>query len=97
MSNIFKTKKLVKSMRQAPNLERLLCRSKFGSQHKNHEVKNCRKNCVSSIYLLKASLHQFKQVNETVKNCESNNLIYVVVCQGCKEQYTAETDCLVKE
>ena len=53
-----------KSMNQATNLERLLCRSKFKSQHKNHDVKNCGKNCVSCPYLLKASLYQFKQVNK---------------------------------
>ena len=44
MSNIFQRKKLVKSMTQASILGRLLCRSKFESQHKNHEVKkygNC--------------------------------------------------------
>ena len=95
-------KKLVKSMSQAPNLGRLLCRSKFQSQHKNHEVKKCGKNCVSYPYLLKASLYQFKRVNKTflLENsfkCESSNLIYVVIYQRCKEEYIGETGCLVKE
>ena len=102
MSNIFQRKKLVKSMSQAPNLGRLLCRSKFESQHKNHEVKKCAKNCVSCPYLLKASLYQFKRVNKSFLlknsfNCESSNLIYVVICQGCKEENIGETGCLVKE
>ena len=96
MSNIFQRKKLAKSMSQAPNLGRLLCMSKFESQYKNHEVKNCGKNCVSCPYLLKASLHQFKRVKKTVLlknsfNCESSNLIYVVICQGCKDEYIGET------
>ena len=87
MSNIFQRKKLVKSMSQAPNLGRLLCRSKFESQHKNHKVKNCGKNCISCPYLLKASLYQFKQVKKTFLlknsfNCDSSNLIYVVISQG---------------
>ena len=64
MSNIFQKKKLVTSMSQAPNFVRLLCRTKFESQHKNHTVKNCRKNCISCSYLLKASVHQFKRVNK---------------------------------
>ena len=64
MPNIFWRKKLVKYMSQAPNLGRLLCRSKFESQHKNHEVKNCGMNCVSCPYLLKASLYQFERVNK---------------------------------
>ena len=92
MSRIFQRNKLVKFMSQAPNLGRLLCRSKFEPQHKNHEVKNCGKNCVRCPYLLKASLYQFKPVNKTFLlknsfNCESSNLIYVAICQGCKEEY----------
>ena len=90
MSNIFQRKKLVKCLSAAPNLGRLLCRSKCESQRKNHEVKNCGKNGVSCPYLFKTPLYQFKRVNETVLlknsiNCESINLIYVVICQGCKE------------
>ena len=38
-SNIFHRKKLVKSISQAPNLGRSLCRSKFESQHKNYKVR----------------------------------------------------------
>ena len=92
MSNIFQRKKLVKSMSQTPNLEKLLCRPLFESQHKNQELKNYGKNCLSCPYLLKASIYQFKRVKKTflLKNsfdCESSNLIYVVMCQGCKEKY----------
>ena len=53
MSNIFERKELVKSTSQAPNLDR----SKFESQHRNHELKSCGKNCVSCPDLLKASLN----------------------------------------
>ena len=60
-------------MSQAPNLGRLLCRSKFESQGKNNKVKNRRKNCVSCPYLLKASLYQFKQVNGMSKRDEKAN------------------------
>ena len=102
MFKIFQRKKLVKSMSQAPNLRWLLCRSKFESQHKNHEAKNCGKNCVSCPRLLKASLYQFKETRKTFLlknsfNSQSSNLIYVVICQGCKENYIGETGCLVKE
>ena len=62
---IFLRKKIVKFLIQAPNLCRLLCRPKFESQHKNDEVKNCGRNHVSCPYLLKASLYQFKRINET--------------------------------
>ena len=65
-------------------------------------MKICGKNCGSCPYLLKASLYQFKRVNKTFLlknsfNCESSNLIYVAICQGCKEEYIGETGCLVNE
>ena len=86
MPNIFQRKRLIKSMSHAPNLGRLLCRSKFKPQQ------YCGMNCISCPYLLKACLYQFKRVNKTFLlwnsfNCESSNLIYVVICQGCKEEY----------
>ena len=30
-------------------------------------------------------------------NCKSSNLVYVFICQGCKEEYWGETGCQVKE
>ena len=89
-------------MNQAPNLGSLLCIPKFESQRKNHEVKNCRKNCVGCPYLLKTSLYQFKRVNKTFLlknffNCESSSLICVVICQGCKEEHMGKTDCLANK
>ena len=102
MSNIFPRKKLVKSISQAPNLHMLLCRSKFESQHKNHAVKNCGKNCLSCLYLLDVALYQFKRIHKDFLlknpfNCQSSNLIYVALCQGYKKEYIGETGCLVKE
>ena len=86
MSNIFQKKKLA---RQAPNLGRLLNGSKFESQRKNNEVENCRRNCVSWPLSLN---HPYIYLNELKTfllgnsiNCESSNLIYAVICQGCKE------------
>ena len=80
----------------------ILYRSKFELKHKTHKVKNYGKNCVSCLYLLKASLYQFKPVKKTFLlknsfNCESSNLIYVVICQECTEEYIGETGCQVKE
>ena len=80
MSNIFDRKKLVKSMSQAPNLERLLFRSEFESQHKNHEVKNCGKNYVSCSYLFKAYIN----LNELIKLfCRKTLLTVKVVIYLC--------------
>ena len=52
-------------MSQASNLCRLLCRSKFESQHKNHEIKNWGEHRVSCPYILKAFLYQFERVSKT--------------------------------
>ena len=88
--NIFQRKKLVKSMSQAPNNDRSLCRSKFESQQKSHELKNCGNHFVRCSYLLKASLYRFKRVNETFLlknsfNYESSNLIYVSFAKDAKK------------
>ena len=101
-SNIFQEKKRINSMSQAPNLGRLLCRCKFNHHAKITKPKKCGKNCVSCPYRLKASLYQFKRVSKTFLlknpfNCESSNLIYVVICQGCKVEYIGKTVCLVIE
>ena len=70
-------------MSQALNLGRLLSRSKYESQHKNHEVKNCGKNCVSCPYLLKASLYQFKRDKKTFYH--SSNLIILLFAKDAKK------------
>ena len=64
MSNVFNGKKLINSMRQAPNLERLLCKSKFLPVEEHFHVNSCGKNYVCCPYLLKASSYLFKRVNK---------------------------------
>ena len=65
-------------------------------------VNSCGTSCVCCPYLLKASSYLFKRMNKAFFlkdnfNWESRNLIYVVICQGCKEEYIGKTGCLVKE
>ena len=100
ISNIFKRKILVKSMSEVPNLGMLLCRSKFDSQLKNLKAKKLER--IASASLLKASLYQFKGVNQIYLlknsfNCESFNFVHAVICTGGKEEYIGDTGCLVKE
>ena len=71
-------------MSQAPNLGRLLCRSKSRSEKLWKELHRLplsfksiliyESKRVKKIFLLKNSF-----------NCEISNLIYVVIYQGCKE------------
>ena len=46
MSNVFSSKKLINFVRQTPNLERLLCKSKFMPAEEHFHVTSCGKNCV---------------------------------------------------
>ena len=85
MSNVFRSKKVINYMRQAANLERLLCKSKFMPVEENFHVTFCGKNCAWCPYLLKASSYLFKRMNKVFFfkkkrkfNFGSRNLIYVL-------------------
>ena len=98
MSNVFNGKKLTNFIRQAPNLERLLWKSKFMPVEEHFHVNSSGKNCVYCPYPLRASSYLFKRVNKDFFlkndfNCDSRNRIYVVIYQGCQEEYIGETDC----
>ena len=77
MYNVFSGKKLINSMRQAPNLQRLLCQI------------SCLEEKIFTLI--------FVERIASAVNCENRNLIYVVICQGCKEEYIGQTSCLEKE
>ena len=64
MPNVFSDKKLINSMRQALNLERLLCNSKFMPVEETSHLNSCGKNCVCCPYLLKTSSYPFKRVSK---------------------------------
>ena len=51
-------------MRQAPNIERLLCMWKFMSQVQHFQVTSCVRNYVCCSHLLKTYLYLFKTVNK---------------------------------
>ena len=57
-------------MRQASNLECLLCKSKFMPVEEYLDVNCCRKNCVCCSYLLKTSSYLFKNVNKLIARAE---------------------------
>ena len=78
-------------MRQAPNVERLLCMWKFMSQVQHFQVTSCVRNYVCCSHLLKTYFYLFKRVNKVffLQNdfsYKSRNLIYVVICQGWEEE-----------
>ena len=64
VSMVFNGKNLINSMSEAPNLERLLCKSKFMPVEENFHVNSYWKSCICCPYLLKAPSYLFKRVNK---------------------------------
>ena len=87
--------KLMQSKRQSPNLKKLLSTADFGKNFSG--MFNCSdKRCECCNYLLKNDTYTFKNVQIIFKlenrfTCDSFNLIYVVFCDACKEEYIGET------
>ena len=86
--------KLIQSKRQSPNLKKLLTKAEFGEVLSG--TFNCSdKRCECCNYLLINDHYTFKNVQITFKlknhfTCDSFNLIYVVICGTCKEEYIGE-------
>ena len=94
-NNGFYNIKLIQSKRQSPNLKKLLTKAEFGEVLSG--TFNCSdKRCECCNYLLINDHYTFKNVQITFKlknrfTCDSFNLIYVVICGTCKEEYIRET------
>ena len=100
-NDFLKEYKLINSKKQPPNLERLLCQSEYVDEELIC-VKKCGKNCVCCSYIKEAKEHRFKNSDTSFKikspfNCESSNLLYVINCGGCDEEYIGQTGRLLKE
>ena len=59
-------------------------KSKLMPIEENFHVYSCEKNCILYPYLSKVSVNSFFLENNF--NCDSKNLIYVVICKGCKKR-----------
>ena len=95
MRNILSKFKFIKSKRQPYNLKRVLTKAKFSSKQ-GKEVKKCKRpNCGLCIHLLEESSITFNcginfKVHENM-SCDVKNVIYVMKCRGCGEEYIGET------
>ena len=86
---------LVQSKRQLRNLEKLLIKAEYGKVASNTFYYSS-KRCECCNYLLINAHYTLKIVQITFKlkklfTCNSFNLIYVVICETCKEEYIGET------
>ena len=95
---IFKNKVFLTSKRQPPNLKRLLTKAKFTNNIDNEcqcQVTKCKEpRCGLCKFITEGSSTYFKDKVFTVKDnmsCKAKNVIYVIQCRGCNEQYIGET------
>ena len=76
-------------------MKRILTAAEFSS--KVPFVRECKKlGCECCKCLLLANHHVFKNTGykftlKSSMSCDSSNLIYVLICDGCKEEYIGET------
>ena len=93
--NGFKNIKLIHAKRQPPNLKRILTNSLF--TNKTAAIFKCSDSrCLCCQQLLLEILYTFKNVGKqfflkTKIICGSGNLIYLVICPTCKEEYIGKT------
>jgi hypothetical protein len=86
---------LINSRRQPPNLKKLLTSAKFDSNQ--HIISRCSdKRCGTCHFLHTGQHFTFKGSQEpfyvkTSMNCGTENLLYVLQCQGCLENYIGQT------
>ena len=93
--NGFENLRVVKSKRQAPNLKKILTKAEF-SQKQVGVFKCPDKRCECCARLLLGNSYTFKNVDKTFNlkahfSCDSSNLLYVIICPACGEEYTGET------
>ena len=98
MNQILNSSKFVPSMRQPPNLGKILTRAKFSNNHTSGGSYKCGdarcKNCVNmnetqSIHI--TSTNRYFRVKHRM-SCKSANVLYIITCTGCLEQYVGMTN-----
>ena len=95
MQSIINNTRYIKSKRQLPNLKRLLTRSEFNDIENTPVVERCGEpRCSLCNFLIEGTTFQLKNKIFHVKesmDCRVSNVLYVLVCNGCKEFYIGQT------
>ena len=102
MWKALKKLKFINCKRQTPNLGRILYKSSISSSNSISRVKKYGKNLACCQYIKEGIEQTLKTTDKKFEvrvpfNCESKNLIYVVICSGCKEEYIGQTQTILKE
>ena len=101
MKEVLSKYSFIKSKRQPPNLKRLLTHAKYSENQNTPIISRCgRSNCGLCKYIIIGEKFKTKSghtLNVRVSmNCEVKNVVYVLICNGCQEEYVGETNELRK-
>ena len=95
MSKILSETKIVNCKRQLPNLKRLLTKSEFNESRTSAKVTRCNEpRCGLCKHLIEGSTITLQNKTFHVKedmDCAVQNVLYVLICNGCKEFYIGQT------
>jgi hypothetical protein len=94
---ILQKAKIINSKRQPKSLKKILTKAKFEMCKSEAKVSKCPdKRCGTCPYLIEAGSFTFRgqtqefKINQSM-NCGTQNLLYVIECQGCFENYIGQT------
>lgn len=102
MDRIIRQSKIIKSKRQHKNLKKLLTKAKYEETiTEEPTVKKCgRPNCGTCEYIVEGNTFKFKNEMKFIikydMDCSITNVIYVITCNGCNENYIGQTNNLRK-
>ena len=90
----FENLRVTKSKRQVPNLKRILTKAEFSQKVGVYKCPDKIYECCASLLLVNS--YTFKHVDKTFNlktyfYCNSYNLLYIIICAPCGEEYTGET------
>ena len=95
MNRIMKNTKFIKGKRQLPNLRRILMKSELNENNTPPCVSKCNEpRCGLCKSIIEGSCLNLKDKTFHVKenmNCTVRNVLYVLICNGCKEYYIGQT------
>lgn len=96
MNPIMANTRIINSKRQPPNLKKLLTTAKFSTKQCTPTVSKCadtRCKCCDHVENTTTVTMENGETFyvKTDMNCNTSNLIYMLQCCGCKQQYIGET------
>ena len=102
LGKIFAKHKLIDCKSQSSNLKRLSYSSNFSTDKPTFEIKKFGKLCFFCDCITEDELFKLKNWHQTFIlkssfNCETPNVIFVIICSGYNKEYIEQTRGQLKE